>query len=48
MHEGRIVATGPPAEVLTRELVADVFDLDAEIAADPQSGTPMVVPLRRG
>jgi ABC-type hemin transport system ATPase subunit len=34
--------------VLTGELVAEVFALQAQIAADPQSDTPMVVPLRRG
>ena len=48
MGDGRVVASGRPAEVLTRELVAEVFSLQAEIAADPQSDTPMVVPLRRG
>ena len=48
MDDGRVVASGRPAEVLTRELVAEVFSLQAEIAADPQSDTPMVVPLRRG
>ncbi|WP_193106323.1 ABC transporter ATP-binding protein [Brachybacterium sp. FME24] len=47
MDEGRIVAAGDPVEVLTEQLVAEVFGLPAEIAADPQSGTPMVVPLRR-
>ena len=48
MDDGRVVASGRPAEVLTRELVAEVCSLQAEIAADPQSDTPMVVPLRRG
>jgi iron complex transport system ATP-binding protein len=48
MDDGRVVASGSPAEVLTRELVAEVFSLQAEIAPDPQSDTPMVVPLRRG
>jgi iron complex transport system ATP-binding protein len=46
--DGRVVASGPPGEVLTGELVAEVFALQAQIAADPQSDTPMVVPLRRG
>ncbi|MGP9683376.1 ABC transporter ATP-binding protein [Brachybacterium sp. AOP3-A1-3] len=47
MDEGRIVAEGAPSEVLHAELVAAVFDLQAEIAVDPQSGTPMVIPVRR-
>lgn len=47
MDAGRIVAAGDPTTVLTQQLVAEVFGLHAEIAADPQSGTPMVVPYRR-
>ncbi|MBT0772525.1 ABC transporter ATP-binding protein [Kineosporia sp. J2-2] len=42
MHEGRIVATGAPADVLNEQLLKDVFGVDAVIGADPQSGTPMV------
>ena len=44
MHEGRIRGDGPPAQVLTSELVREVFGLGAEVLDDPQSGTPMVVP----
>ncbi|MFI7447227.1 ABC transporter ATP-binding protein [Nonomuraea sp. NPDC049714] len=44
MREGEIVAEGDPAEVVTPDLVRQVFDLGCEIIPDPQSGTPMVVP----
>lgn len=44
MHEGRVHGDGPPAEVLTSELVHEVFGLGADVVDDPQSGTPMVVP----
>lgn len=44
MHEGRIRGDGPPAQVLTSELVREVFGLAADVVDDPQSGTPMVVP----
>ncbi|MCG7309528.1 ABC transporter ATP-binding protein [Brachybacterium sp. ACRRE] len=47
LHEGRLVVQGAPADVLDEQLLADVFGLDAQVAADPQSGTPMVVPRRR-
>jgi iron complex transport system ATP-binding protein len=33
--------------VLTEQLLADVFDLEARVVADPVAGTPMVVPVRR-
>ncbi|MFL0578799.1 ABC transporter ATP-binding protein [Dietzia sp. 179-F 9C3 NHS] len=45
MKDGRIVATGAPADVLTAELVHQVFGLPCLIAADPVTGTPTVVPL---
>ncbi|SOD61696.1 iron complex transport system ATP-binding protein [Streptomyces zhaozhouensis] len=44
MHEGRVVAEGPPAEVLTAELVGEVFGLPCDIVPDPRTSTPMVVP----
>ena len=45
MRAGKIVAQGDPAEVLTENLLRDVFDLDAKILTDPVAGTPMVVPI---
>ncbi|HWJ63977.1 MAG TPA: ABC transporter ATP-binding protein [Acidimicrobiales bacterium] len=47
MRDGSIVAEGPPAEIVTQELVQEVFDLDARIITDPVSGTPLVVPIGR-
>ncbi|WP_328312579.1 ABC transporter ATP-binding protein [Streptomyces sp. NBC_00442] len=45
---GRIVATGPPAEVLTAELVREVYGVDAEVSAHPATGAPTVVYLPPG
>ncbi len=45
MRRGRIHAQGTPAEVVTPEIVRDVFDLPCEVIADPQTGSPMVVPI---
>ncbi|MEV0586242.1 ABC transporter ATP-binding protein [Nonomuraea sp. NPDC050310] len=45
MRDGRVVASGAPHEVLTEELLAKVFDLDAVVIADPVAGTPLVVPI---
>lgn len=47
MRDGVIVAQGPPHEVVTVETVRDVFGLACRVVPDPESGTPMVVPLRR-
>ncbi|MGI8309619.1 ABC transporter ATP-binding protein [Saccharopolyspora hattusasensis] len=50
MKGGAIVAEGEPGDVLTEELLAKVFELNARVIADPVAGTPMVVPIggRRG
>ncbi|MDP0927848.1 ABC transporter ATP-binding protein [Paracoccus onubensis] len=44
MRSGAIVAKGAPAQILTAELVQEVFGLNAVVIPDPVSGTPMVVP----
>ncbi|WP_336793257.1 ABC transporter ATP-binding protein [Gordonia malaquae] len=45
MRDGEVVTTGPPDEVITADLVRDVFDIDALVVPDPVTGTPSVVPL---
>jgi iron complex transport system ATP-binding protein len=42
---GRLAAAGPPGEVLTAELVESVFQVPCRIVPDPETGTPLVVPL---
>ncbi|MEU7856739.1 ABC transporter ATP-binding protein [Nonomuraea sp. NPDC049141] len=45
MRDGRVVAAGDPHEVLTEELMREVFELDAKIITDPVAGTPLVIPI---
>jgi iron complex transport system ATP-binding protein len=45
MKDGRIVAAGPPAQVLTAELVEHVFGLRCVVVPCPVSGRPLVVPV---
>lgn len=45
MADGAIAATGNPGDVLTEQLLAEVFGLDACIIADPVFGSPLVVPV---
>jgi iron complex transport system ATP-binding protein len=47
MRDGRIEAQGPPAEVITAEMVQRVFGVRCRIIEDPESGTPLVVPAAR-
>ncbi|MEO3777250.1 ABC transporter ATP-binding protein [Micromonospora sp. B11E3] len=47
MKDGRLVAAGAPADVLTSELVDAVFDLPCLVIDDPVTKTPLVVPHDR-
>ncbi|WP_375432046.1 ABC transporter ATP-binding protein [uncultured Friedmanniella sp.] len=47
MQDGRVVRSGPPATVVTEELVTRVFGLGCRVVADPVTGTPLVVPIGR-
>lgn len=44
MRDGRVVAEGPPAEIITATTVEAVFGLPCVVIEDPISGTPLVVP----
>lgn len=47
MRDGAIVSRGRPSDMLTEELVEDVFALKSQIVPDPQTGSPMVIPHTR-
>jgi iron complex transport system ATP-binding protein len=47
MKAGRIAAAGRPSEVITEELVDEVFGVRCQVTPDPVSGTPMVIPISR-
>ena len=47
MHDGRIAAAGAPGDVLTPALIAQVFSVRCQILTDPDSQTPLIVPIAR-
>ncbi|MYW34157.1 ATP-binding cassette domain-containing protein [Streptomyces sp. SID2119] len=47
MKGGRILAEGRPVDIVTEELVGEVFGMRCSVIEDPASATPMVVPLGR-
>jgi len=44
MKAGSIVAQGNPAEIVTADLVEEVYGLRCQVIDDPETGTPLVVP----
>ncbi|MEU1313176.1 ABC transporter ATP-binding protein [Streptomyces cinnamoneus] len=47
MRDGKVVAEGAPADIVTAPLVEEVFGLRCQVIDDPQTGTPLVVPAAR-
>ena len=43
MKGGDIVSSGETQEVLTKEILEKVFNIDAELSTDPRTGKPMLV-----
>jgi iron complex transport system ATP-binding protein len=46
MTQGEVIAAGPPAEVLNKEVLAQAYDVDTEISTDSRNGL-IVTPLER-
>ncbi|WP_405064614.1 heme ABC transporter ATP-binding protein [Kribbella sp. NBC_01505] len=46
LSRGKVVADGNPAEVLTAELLTEVYRHPVEVWPHPESGTPVILPRR--
>lgn len=46
LKEGRIVTAGTPWEVITSEMLFDVFGVEATVTTDPHHGTPFIMAHR--
>ena len=44
LQEGRIVARGTPADVVTEDLIRQVFGVGARVIPDPETNSPLIVP----
>ncbi|TSD47357.1 ABC transporter ATP-binding protein [Rhodococcus sp. KBS0724] len=45
MRDGAIVASGVPKDIISTELLLDVFGLEAAVIDDPVSDRPLIVPI---
>lgn len=46
-QKGKLVAEGTPSEVISSQLIKDVFGLDCTVIQDPVSLSPSIVPIGR-
>ncbi|MDR6357914.1 ABC-type cobalamin/Fe3+-siderophores transport system ATPase subunit [Pseudomonas psychrotolerans] len=44
LRAGRILAEGPPAEIVTPELIEALYGLKCAVIENPLAGTPLVIP----
>ncbi|MEV5547219.1 ABC transporter ATP-binding protein [Streptomyces sp. NPDC052309] len=47
LRGGEVIAEGAPNDIVTSELVEEVFGLRCQVIDDPETGTPLVVPAAR-
>ncbi|MFS0645186.1 ABC transporter ATP-binding protein [Siminovitchia sp. 179-K 8D1 HS] len=47
MKAGKVIAQGNPANIVTEELIEEVFGLKCKVINDPVTQTPLIVPLGR-
>ncbi|MCX7543035.1 ABC transporter ATP-binding protein [Corynebacterium sp. P5848] len=47
MKSGRVITQGHPDDVFSLDMLREVFDLDAHILRDPDTGRPLIVPRVR-
>jgi iron complex transport system ATP-binding protein len=46
MHSGEIYAAGQPCDVMTADMLREVFQVEGIIGSDPHTGTPVFTPLQ--
>ena len=48
LNEGRVVADGTPAQVLTRDRIMEVFSASVSVEPHPATGVPHIVVMPKG
>ena len=48
IRDQKIFAQGKPEEVISCNLVKNVFDMDCQVTSDPLFGTPLCIPYGKG
>ncbi|MFC9124401.1 ABC transporter ATP-binding protein [Streptomyces sp. NPDC057067] len=47
LRDGAVIAEGAPGDIVTAQLVEEVFGMRCQVIDDPETGTPLVVPAAR-
>lgn len=44
MKDGQLIAQGDPNQIITKELIHQIYDIDSHIILDPNDQKPMIIP----
>lgn len=47
MKEGKIVAEGSPAEIVTPDILRSLYNITCELMEDPVNGAPLLINIQR-
>ncbi|WP_137169683.1 ABC transporter ATP-binding protein [Marinomonas sp. FW-1] len=47
MKEGEILTQGSPKDIMTKELVRELYGVDCDLMPDPMTGSPILINIRR-
>ncbi|MEU6848183.1 ABC transporter ATP-binding protein [Streptomyces sp. NPDC046716] len=47
LRDGEVIAEGAPKDIVTADLVEQLFGMKCQVIDDPETGTPLVVPAAR-
>ena len=47
MKEGKILTQGSPKDIMTKELVRELYGVDCDLMPDPMTGSPILINIRR-
>jgi iron complex transport system ATP-binding protein len=46
MKNGKLACRGTPGEIITREMLRDVFSIDSRVIEDEDNNCPYFIPIR--
>ncbi|MBU2240339.1 MAG: ABC transporter ATP-binding protein, partial [Gammaproteobacteria bacterium] len=47
MKKGEIITQGSPKDVMTKELVRELYGVECDLIPDPMTGSPILINMKR-
>ncbi len=46
LNDGKLVKNGKPEEVLTKEVILEVYNMEVQVLQNPETGKPLIIPSK--